>query len=244
MGILAWSKGGASSIWTRRTSRPRSAPTEAIATEEQVSDGVGLDDAGYAALRELATSRRRQKPHSNWTPRWLGACAISRATSCAIRALAKIAGSPHGHRRLTLGIGLNGTVFTMLKGLVLALIAGVESAATLRVLYRQTDAGRIIRISYPDYQRIRDNDRTFTGLMASGYFDLNVGRARPGARARLSRATTSAPAFVRSWVARCFPRRTRPGRHPVVVLSDGMWRRDFGADPGIVGKTLDVNNYP
>ena len=23
-----------------------------------------------------------------------------------------------------------------------------------------------------------------------------------------------------------------------------MWRRDFGADPDIVGKTVEVNNYP
>ena len=35
-----------------------------------------------------------------------------------------------------------------------------------------------------------------------------------------------------------------PGRHPVVVLSDGLWRRDFGADPDIVGKTIEINNYP
>ena len=35
-----------------------------------------------------------------------------------------------------------------------------------------------------------------------------------------------------------------PGRHPVVVLSDGLWRRDFGADPDIVGKTVEINNYP
>src|SRR5439155_25393404 len=34
------------------------------------------------------------------------------------------------------------------------------------------------------------------------------------------------------------------GRHPVVVISDGMWRRDFAADPDIVGKTFDFNNYP
>src|SRR5262249_8724149 len=30
----------------------------------------------------------------------------------------------------------------------------------------------------------------------------------------------------------------------VVVVSDGLWRRDFGADPDIVGKTIDVNNRP
>jgi predicted permease len=34
------------------------------------------------------------------------------------------------------------------------------------------------------------------------------------------------------------------GRHPFIVLSDGLWRRDFGADPGIVGKTVEINNYP
>ncbi|MBI3490500.1 MAG: ABC transporter permease [Acidobacteria bacterium] len=26
-------------------------------------------------------------------------------------------------------------------------------------------------------------------------------------------------------------------------MSDGLWRRDFGADPAIVGKTVEVNNY-
>jgi predicted permease len=34
-----------------------------------------------------------------------------------------------------------------------------------------------------------------------------------------------------------------PGRHPVAVISDGLWRRDFGADPDILGRTIDVNNY-
>jgi len=33
-----------------------------------------------------------------------------------------------------------------------------------------------------------------------------------------------------------------PGRHPYVVINDGFWRRDFGAAPDILGKTLEVNN--
>ena len=32
--------------------------------------------------------------------------------------------------------------------------------------------------------------------------------------------------------------------HPFVVLSDGLWRRNFGADPGIVGKTIHLNTFP
>src|SRR5687767_13761329 len=30
----------------------------------------------------------------------------------------------------------------------------------------------------------------------------------------------------------------------VIVLSDGYWRRRFGADPAIIGKTLTLNNLP
>jgi len=33
----------------------------------------------------------------------------------------------------------------------------------------------------------------------------------------------------------------QPGRDRVVVISDGLWRRQYAADPAIVGKTIDLN---
>ena len=223
----------------------------AIATEAQVSDGVDRHDARYAALREFGNvTKTTEAARRVWTPRWLGGLRdLSSDIRYAIRALARNrAFSLTVIGVLTLGIGLNGTVFTMLKGMVLTPLAGVESAATLRVLYRQTDTGRIIRVSYPDYQHIRDNDRAFAGLMASGFFDLNVGRGR-NAR-QVSGELVTGNYFqvlgVRAQLGRTLlpSDEVAPGRHPVAVLSDGMWRRDFAADPQIVGKTLDVNNYP
>ena len=167
----------------------------------------------------------------------------------AIRALAKNRGfSLTVIGVLTLGIGLNATVFTMLKGMALTPLGGVEAAASLRVLYRETETGRVIRISYPDYQYIRDNSNAFSGLMASGFTDLNVGRGRSARQ--VSGELVTGNYFqvlgVRAQLGRTLlpSDEVAPGRHPVVVLSDGMWRRDFAADPGIVGKTLDVNNYP
>jgi predicted permease len=222
----------------------------AIATEEQVCAGVDRNDARYAALREFGNvTKATDAARRVWTPRWLGGLRdLSSDVTYAVRALVKNRGfSLTVIGVLTLGIGLNGTVFTMLKGLVLTPIAGVESAATLRVLFRETDSGRIIRISYPDYQHIRDNDRTFSGLMASGYFDLNVGRGRSARQ--VSGELVTGNYFqvlgVRAQLGRTLlpSDEVAPGRHPVVVLSDGMWRRDFGADPQIVGKTIDVNNY-
>ena len=35
--------------------------------------------------------------------------------------------------------------------------------------------------------------------------------------------------------------KTRPGSPPVVILSHGFWKRAFGADPNIVGKTITLN---
>ncbi len=34
-----------------------------------------------------------------------------------------------------------------------------------------------------------------------------------------------------------------PGFQPVVVLGDALWRRSFGADPSIVGSTVEVNGF-
>src|SRR5439155_25796657 len=36
----------------------------------------------------------------------------------------------------------------------------------------------------------------------------------------------------------------RPGAIPLVVLSYRFWTRHFGGDPGVVGRTLDLNGRP
>ena len=35
-----------------------------------------------------------------------------------------------------------------------------------------------------------------------------------------------------------------PGISPVVVISDGLWRRGFGADPTVIGRSLRIDNDP
>src|SRR5262245_2283825 len=35
-----------------------------------------------------------------------------------------------------------------------------------------------------------------------------------------------------------------PGAHPVAVIGNGLWRRRFGADPQVVGKTLTIDGSP
>jgi putative ABC transport system permease protein len=50
---------------------------------------------------------------------------------------------------------------------------------------------------------------------------------------------------VEAQLGRTFdPRDATPGFNNQVVISDGLWKRAFGADPHIVGKTLRIDNDP
>ena len=68
---------------------------------------------------------------------------------------------------LALGIGLNAAVFTMLKGIALMPIAGVPGFGAAGDGYHETTAHRAVRVSYPDYQDLRDRDTAFQELFGS-----------------------------------------------------------------------------
>ena len=48
---------------------------------------------------------------------------------------------------------------------------------------------------------------------------------------------------ARPEIGRLFgPQDYQPGISPVVVISDGLWRRGFGGDPDVLGRTLRIDN--
>jgi predicted permease len=223
----------------------------AMAADDRVKAGADPAAARDAALRDFGNvTLTTEAARRVWTPRWLEALRdLTSDVRYAIRALAKTPGfSLTVIGVLTLGIGLNAAVFTLLKSLALNPLSGVDRSAQLHVAYGETSAGRLLRVSYPDYQYLRDHDRAFAGLMGTTAIAVGIGRGR-GARAIWGelvtgnyfhvlgvRAALGRPLLPSDEIA--------PGRHPVVVLSDALWRADFAADPDIVGKTLEVNHTP
>jgi predicted permease len=223
----------------------------AIASDERVADGTDRNEAHYEALREFGNvTLTTEAARRVWMPRWLESLRdVTSDVRYALRALARNPGfSLTVVAVLTLGIGLNAAVFTMLKGLLLTPLSGVADAPGLRVLYRETTTGRVIRISYPDYLYVRDHDSAFSGLMASGFVDANLGRGRDARQVSAEVVTGNYFQLlgVHAEIGRTLlpSDEAGPGRHPVVVIGDGLWRRDFGADPDIVGRVVEVNNYP
>jgi predicted permease len=223
----------------------------AIAAEERVSDGEDAQEAHYAALREfgnvtLATEAARRV----WTPRWLeGLRDLASDVRYAARSLSRHPGfTITVILVLALGIGLNAAVFTMVKALALSPVAGVERSASLAVLVGRTESGRSTSISYPDYRHVRDHDRAFSGMFGTTVATVGLGRGRDSRPiwAELVTGNYFEVLGVGAHLGRTLipPDEDAPGRHPVVVLSDGLWRRDFGADPAIVGTTIEINGRP
>jgi predicted permease len=146
---------------------------------------------------------------------------------------------------LALGIGLNATVFTRFKGHALKPLPGVEGSARLGVVMAKTSAGRQLPLSYPDYEYLRDHDRAFTGLVGSSLSLFSLGLGNRGERIWGEFVTGN---YFQVFGVRAPLGRTlqpsdevAPGKHPVVVISDGLWRRAFGSDPAIIGKTIHLN---
>lgn len=94
-----------------------------------------------------------------------------------------------------------------------------------------------------DFLDFRRQSGSFEYL--AGYREENVnltGRDRPQ---RINGAGVTADFFaamkIQTQIGRAFdPRRDKPGT-PLAVLSDSLWRRQYGADPNISGKTLDID---
>jgi predicted permease len=220
----------------------------AIAAAEKMDDGADRETAHYAALKEFGNVLlTREAARRVWTPWWLDALHdLAGDVRYALRALAR---SPVFALAvvgvLTLGIGLNAAVFTMLKGIALSPIAGVEGSARLATVFGETSTGRAVRLSYPDYQHLRDHDRAFAGLIGSALAKANLDRGRNARQIWVEFVTGNYFELlgVRAGLGRTLapPDEAAPGGQPVAVLSDGLWRRDFGSDPDVVGRTVEIN---
>jgi predicted permease len=221
----------------------------AMAARERMADGADPKTARQASLKEfgnvtLTTEAARQV----WTPRWVETLRnIVGDSRYAVRSLLK---NPVFSLTvvavLTLGIGVNAAVFTMVKSMALTPLAGVENSAALRVVYGETSAGRDVGISYPDYQYLRDHDTATTGMFAHRFVIVTMGRGR-SAHPAFAEAVTGnyfEKLGVRAAFGRVFSAddEAAPGRPSIAVISHALWRRELAADPAIVGKTIEINN--
>ena len=147
---------------------------------------------------------------------------------------------------LALGIGANTAIFSVVNGVLLRPLA-YERPAEVMMVHTRLDGIPGKELSPPEYWDLRERSRSFARIAA--YSNGTLTLTGSGTPERFNAGWVSADAIPLLGIALALgrgfaPEEDLPGRPPVVLLSDGLWRRRFGADPGVVGRTLTLDDMP
>jgi hypothetical protein len=147
---------------------------------------------------------------------------------------------------LALGLGLNLAVFTALERIVLRPIdyPGVDRLMDVHLTLTEEGRGTVsMAWSYPKFQELLAWNRSFNALAA---FEQMIFTDRGSEDDRFMAEIVSAQYFrmieQKPELGRVFvDEEDKPaGASTVMLISDGYWRRRFGADSGILGRTLRI----
>ena len=146
---------------------------------------------------------------------------------------------------LALGIGANTAIFSVVDAVLLRplpfprsdRLASVESLNTQNGIPHDS-------ASYPNFFDWRKQNQVFSEMTA--FHDSNYTLAGTNEPAHLSGEIVTSDFFTTLQVApelgHGFLREEEQKGQHVAVLSDGLWRSRFGADPKIIGRSIQLND--
>ena len=116
-------------------------------------------------------------------------------------------------------------------------------------VYQARNGNEYFNLSFPDYLFYREHSRSFSGL-AAHYSHAPINLMTPEASREINGSVATASYFevlgLKPRLGRFFTLEEDrvPGRDPVAVISSGLWQREFGGDPRILGRTIRLNATP
>jgi putative ABC transport system permease protein len=151
---------------------------------------------------------------------------------------------------MALGIGANAAIFSVLDAVLLRPLPYPEPQRLIKVWSRFTGIGMpndqnwVSAPELRDYQQLNSSFSDLAGIDV-GSFNLGV----KGSPVRVVGAAVSPSLFgmlgAQAVMGRTFlPEEAQPGREKEVVLSYGLWRRVFSANPATIGSTIDIDGVP
>src|SRR5215470_6765448 len=145
---------------------------------------------------------------------------------------------------LGLGIGANTAIFSVINGVLLRPLPYPEADRIMHLRQPQVAAGvEDSSFSFPEVAEYRAQSKTIDQFVEFGDWTFNVlGRGEPH---RATGGLVTANFFPMLGAQPLLGRMLVPadeakGAPPVAVLTYAYWQRVFGADPSVVGQTLDL----
>ena len=220
-----------------------------MAIADRVARGESAEAARQAAVREFGNIPLVQDvTRETWGQGWLEQ--LGRDIRYALRQLRKSPGfTITATAMLAVAICSNSTVFSWIDGTMLRPIPGARDTGDLVSLQRgERNFSPTPPFSYLDYRDLREQNHTFTGILAyhNDWIAL-TGGAQPE-RAYIANVSANyfdvlgiKPALGRFFLAE---EETRPDAVTNVVLGYSLWKNRYAADPAIVGKSIEIARHP
>jgi len=146
---------------------------------------------------------------------------------------------------VALGVGATTTIFSVTYGVLLRPLPYPDAERLVALWSWPPNATQRLRVNPADQRELRSSNRVFEDIaLANAPQNFNlIGSGEPErlVAARLSSNLLSvlriSPVLGRAFT----PQEEQTGNDRVVLLGDGLWRRRFGADSSIVGRTINLS---
>jgi putative ABC transport system permease protein len=213
--------------------------------EQNLASGMAPDEARYAARRQFGNlTWLKEVSREMWSLSFIET--LMQDLRYGARMLMKQPGfTAIAVLTLTLGIGANAAIFSIINAVVFR-PRPVAQPEQLVELYSSDARDPYQYSAYQDYLIFRDQGEVFSGLAAYSLRQFKLGGADE--MEQVTGEAVSGNYFdllgVKTFSGRTFlPEEDQtPGARPVVVIGHELWRRRFGADPALIGKTITLNN--
>ncbi len=212
---------------------------------ERVARGESPDDAAAAARKEFGNvGIVKDVTRDMWGVG--GADQLWREVRYAVRTLVRSPGfAAIAILTLALGIGANTAIFSVVNGVILRPLPYPDPGQLVLITSQFPTLGfDQFPVDAAEFLEFRERNRSFSNVGA--YFSTAVNVGGQSSPARVTSALASASLFptlgVTPEAGRWFTdQETRPNASPVALLSDELWRSNFGGERSIVGRKVDID---
>jgi putative ABC transport system permease protein len=210
--------------------------------------GMTFEEAGAAARRVFgnklhAEERFYESRRCRWWDR------LSQDTRYALRTLRKSPGfTAIAVLTIALGIGANTAIFTVVDAALLRALPYPQPEQLVSIEDDLSGIGaKDVGMSQPEWEDLQHSG-IFDNVSPTWFDENNLIATSEPVRVRILLVTPNYFALlgVKPQLGRTFnPQDDSPGLLEGVVISDGLWKRLFGGDPQVLGKTvrLDTDRY-
>jgi predicted permease len=219
-----------------------------IETQDNITRGMLPEDARRAAVLKFGNvTRVREDTREVWSWVWLQQ--LLQDLRYGLRMLRKNPGfTAVAVLTLALGIGANTAIFSVVYAVLLKPLPYANPEQLFNVFQQQGSQDETATgWSYANLVDLREQNHIFSEVAGSQHHQLTLtGRGEP---AVVNTSVVTAEFFSvfgpNPLAGRIFsPEDGKAGAPAVVILSENLWRGTFGADPKIIGSSINLDKQP